>query len=269
MHASDFSYDGKLLSDFGFVICDFDSSGTINTTDTGAEISFKQSSRDKGRKNSLVDSVWNDTATASFSICKDPCQFEDNILTDQEYINLTRWLVRRDFHKICFIDDAPSPYTQTHNRFYNGSFTHKAITFEGKMCGLELTMTTDTPYAYSDEIQVNLSADSAETDVVTDTSSIVMDIIPNIEITCNEDCNLSIKNTTNNSYLTINNCMNGEVITIDGNALIITTNLNSHKIYDDFDYNFVTVTLGSENKFTCSQNADLVITYNPVYYEAL
>ena len=40
MYATNFEYDGLKLSDFGMMICAFDSSGGIETVSSGADITF-------------------------------------------------------------------------------------------------------------------------------------------------------------------------------------------------------------------------------------
>ena len=42
MYATDFEYDGQYLSDYGFIICDFNYSKGSVTVDTGSKLSFEK-----------------------------------------------------------------------------------------------------------------------------------------------------------------------------------------------------------------------------------
>lgn len=53
MYATDFEYDGKKLSDMGFLICNFDSNG-LNVINTGSKITFNKVAMHSGKKYSLV-----------------------------------------------------------------------------------------------------------------------------------------------------------------------------------------------------------------------
>ena len=45
----DFEYDGNYLSDFGCIICSFDSKG-LDTINSGGEISFQKTAIQNGKK---------------------------------------------------------------------------------------------------------------------------------------------------------------------------------------------------------------------------
>ena len=49
MYASDFEYDGHYLSDFGFVVCDFDGASSYDVISAGSKITFNKVSRNRGK----------------------------------------------------------------------------------------------------------------------------------------------------------------------------------------------------------------------------
>lgn len=61
-------------------------------------------------------------------------------------------------------------------------------------------------------------------------------IYPDIEIDISSACNLKITNETSGEIFKLDNCINNEVIKIDGTILEITSTAISHKIYNDTNY---------------------------------
>lgn len=49
MRAIDFEYDNQYLSDYGFIICDFNFSSGANEVDAGSTITFNKISRHSGK----------------------------------------------------------------------------------------------------------------------------------------------------------------------------------------------------------------------------
>lgn len=50
MRAIDFEYDNQYLSDYGFIICDFNFSSGANEVDAGSTITFNKISRHSGKR---------------------------------------------------------------------------------------------------------------------------------------------------------------------------------------------------------------------------
>lgn len=265
MRYLDFEYDDSLLSDFGFIICDFNSNNNANTVDSGSEISFIKSSRNDGRKFSIVGTKYEECINAEFDICKDPDvnSPEEMQITDYEYSNIMRWLNRHEYKKMQFIgnDERIS--------FYNASFNLKKITINDKLYGMHLSMDTDSPFSYGEEIVkiVDISS-SEEKKIIEDESDEIGYIYPTVEITCNESGNLVLKNETFGSTTTVHNCTSGEVITLHGDIQQITSSLNSHKISKDFNYEFFRIENSyreRKNEISSSLACSVKISYFPLY----
>ena len=124
MYATDFKYDNHYLSDYKFVICKFEDSGGLKDIQAGSPLTFKTVSRNKGNHFSLVDNVFDSAIETTFDICKDPCEFneEDLFITDEEFLGLSRWLLRKQFHELYFIGNAPDIHD--YQRYYRGSFNN-------------------------------------------------------------------------------------------------------------------------------------------------
>lgn len=99
MRAIDFEYDNQYLSDYGFIICDFNFSSGANEVDAGSTITFNKISRHSGKRYGLSSTQYDECITTSFDICKNPDIYdpEDMEISNDEYRDIMRWLNRREF----------------------------------------------------------------------------------------------------------------------------------------------------------------------------
>lgn len=72
MYALDFSYAEHYLSDFGFIVCDFNGSSGAKVANPGCQITFDKVSRHGGRRYSLASTRYTECIQTTFDICKDP-----------------------------------------------------------------------------------------------------------------------------------------------------------------------------------------------------
>ena len=70
MTASDFYYDGLLLSDLGYMICQFDEGGGFNTSSAGSQLTLNQVSAFGGRKQMITGASYEECFQTDISICK-------------------------------------------------------------------------------------------------------------------------------------------------------------------------------------------------------
>ena len=70
MYAIDFEYDGQYLSDYGFIVCNFDATSGINIADAGSKITFNKVSRNNGKSYSLTSAKYGECIQCTFDICK-------------------------------------------------------------------------------------------------------------------------------------------------------------------------------------------------------
>lgn len=265
MYACDFEFDGLYLSDFGFVICNFDKGSGLETVSAGSKITFNTVSKNSGKKHSLTGTKYDECIESSFDICKDPSLHNDLMIKDAEYREITRWLNRRGFYKFSLIDDDN---IEMEPRYYNASFNVEKHKVDDMLYGLRLSMTTDSPFGYGTErVSIFDINDIEKQYVLMDVSDEIGYLYPTVVITCKSEGTLTITNEKTNCTTEIKGCSVGEVITIDGDALLINSSSASHKICNDFNYEFLKIGntfTDRVNRFTVNKPCKLEIRYSPI-----
>lgn len=269
MRAIDFEYDNRYLSDYGFIICDFNFGSGANEIDAGSTITFNKISRHSGKKYSLSSTQYDECITTSFDICKNPDIYdsEDMEISNDEYRDIMRWLNRREFLKFQVIDDGNDNFERD-TCYYNASFNIDKIKINEKLYGMRLKMETDKPFGYGQEQSVSWTfSDSNVSKILSDISDEIGYIYPTVIITINRNGDLSLYNELENCTTVIKNCKVGEVITLDGDTHIITTTYISHDVCNDFNYEFFRIgnTINNRNnRISVSLPCNVVIKYTPI-----
>lgn len=264
MYATDFIYDGEYLSDYNFVICSINSSEGVSEVSAGSEITFNQVAMNQGEKYSLTSTKYDNCISTTFDICKDPDYFEDIEVTEEEYRVIMRWLNRKEYLKFCFRTD--------YNRvcYYNASFNIKNIYIDDVLYGFRLTMYTNRPFGYGEDIEVVISTTTTN-DIITveDESDEIGFTYPQLKIQIGDTTgDFIITNETHapDAPTIIKNCSVGEVITIDCENQVIESTYSNH-ICNDFNYRFFK--LGNffrtnKNEISISLPCTVTITYKPI-----
>ena len=259
MKAYDFEYDGIRLSDKGFLICEFNTSGLV-TSSNGSQVTLNTVSTLRGSKHELVSSEYTERIEATFQICKSACDNETMEISATELRDIARWLNRKSFFPFRFIGDS-----EYEDVYFNASFNLQKIKLGGSLIGIELSMITDMPFGYKAPITLTLTNSSKNgTATITDESDDEGFIYPHTEITLRSAGNLTIHNALENRDTYIANCSSGEVITMD--YPIISTSTSSHEIQNDFNWNFFRIANtfeNSVNNLTISLPCTIKITYSP------
>lgn len=259
MKAYDFSYDGKNLSDFGMMICRFGSDG-LETVADGAEITFNTISTHNGAKSELTSVVYENCLEATFQICKHSCSGGMQEITAAEHRNLTKWLNRKRFLKLKIFD---KDYMDL---YYEARINVSKINLDGKLVGFELNILTNRPFALRDPVTININNTKANGQhSINDISHEEGYIYPYTKITVKEAGNLKIVNAMENRSTYIANCAAGEKITMD--YPIIQSSDPSHKIENDFNWNFFRVANtydNSRNDLTISIPCSIELKYSPI-----
>jgi hypothetical protein len=259
MKAFDFIYDGKNLSDFGFIICNFGDKG-IDTVSDGCQISFNTIPVLGGTKHELTSSQYEDCLETTMQICKYSCTGGVQEITITEHRQLTRWLNRKKFLKFKPLSD------EYIDLYFEASFNISRIELDGRLFGFELEVITNRPFALKEPKVININnlvQDGKHS--INDTSHEEGYIYPHTEITINEDGNLNIHNAIEDRNTYIANCIAGEVITMD--YPVIQSSISSHNIQNDFNWNFFRVANTfekSRNDLTISLPCSIKIKYSPV-----
>lgn len=266
MYILDFEYDGERLSDFGFIVCKFDESGGVGRLSGGSKITFNRVSRNRGRKQTLLSTQFDETISTTISICKNPDIFEqpEMELTTYEIRDIMRWLNRHEF--LCFRPIYSEDWCGT-NFTLNASFNVEKITVAEKVYGLELTMFTDSPYAYGDEEKMCFDISPSSPYSIKDKNDEVGISYPKLKIICGESGKLKLCNELTGCICTIDNCVNNEVITIDNENKIISSSVSEHDIYNDFNYDFFSIGnsyKSRQNKITSTLPCSVEMSYKPI-----
>ena len=266
MYATDFEYDGRRLSDFGFIICTFDSFNGDKTEDGGAVIEFNTTPMRKGMKHSLVSTSYEDCIESKFHICKDPDYNSDLEITEDEYRNIARWLNRREFLPLKFLDDKSfSPC------YFDASFNLAKTKIREILYGIELKMVTNRPFGYGKKRTCKYELSAEGTFAVKDLSDDIGYIYPNLTISCEEDGDYTITNETLGEDMKISDCVKGEIIKVNGETFEIKSNKEDiegrKNIEDRFDYNYLKIgnTYSNRvNEISVNMACTILLEYYPV-----
>lgn len=272
MYITNFEYDGTVLSDFGFIVCEFNRQSGANVTQKGSEVSFITYPVNAGKRFIVGGTKYEDCLEATIQICKDPEIFteEEMVISPEEFRQLSRWLNRREFlwfHGYDTCGCAPA------TAWFRASFRLSKIQFAGDTVGISLDITTDSPFGYGEEVRQTVSFTDGElTKNIRDQNDEIGEITPYMEVTCNGTGALSLANEMTGRTFSVENCSSGEVITQSGDTMIIETSDDAHDIANDFNYEFFR--LGNtysdrDNMVTASMPCTVVLSYRPIYKDTL
>ena len=259
MEAYDFEYDNKNLSDFGFVICSFGDKG-LETVSNGSQITFNTISTLGGLKHKLSSTAYEDCLGTTIQICKSSCGTDVMEISSTESRELTRWLNRKKFLKLRILDKEHIDV------YYEAAFNISRIEMNGKLYGFELEVITNRPHALKEARTITIKNTSKNgTYSFSDTSYEEGYIYPYMEIAVLQNGDLNIHNALENRNTYVANCIAGEVITMD--YPVIRSSISSHKIQNDFNWNFFRVANTFENRkndLTISIPCTIKIKYSPI-----
>lgn len=259
MKARDFEFNGKNLSDFGFIIASFGSKG-LETID-GSEIIFNTVANLDGSKHSLVSTNYDGCLECVIQVCKFSCNSDIKEILPIEFREISAWLNKRKFLKFKILDEEHI------DLYYNASVKSiNRIELDGRLMGLELNIITDSPHAYKEPrlITIKNTVQNGKHSV-NDTSYEEGYIYPVVEITMAQDGDLSIYNAMEDRTTFIANCVQGETIVMD--YPVIQSSVSSHNIQNDFNWNFFRVANtfdNSRNDLTISIPCTIKIKYSPI-----
>ena len=266
MYALDFEYDGQCLSDYGFIICDFNGQSGATAISAGSNITLNTISRNKGKKRSITSVQYDSCIQATFDICKNPDVYGTDLkITNEEFRDIMRWLNRKEFLPFQFLREGFFEYDAC---FYNATFNLEKIEINTSLCGLRLSMETDMPYGYGIEQTVTISTGST---CVLAYGDEIGFIYPDMTIICEANGELHISNETYGVDTVIKNCSKGEVITINGDTRIVYSSMKSHAIYNDFNFQFPI--LGNDyhnrnNIISINLKSTVEMKYKPIIKDA-
>jgi hypothetical protein len=251
-------FDGKMCTDYGLQICSFESNDLENVSSSAIELStYKSPLSNKWQKYGYE---YKDPKSFTIEVAK--LNFEK--FTKYEVGEINRWLVRTDGYH----------WFQLYNKNFSGvnfnctATQSEELVLNGDTYGIKYTFTADSPYGYSDIIEKALTfTDANKSFSLIDYSDEIGHIYPDLKITCSSNGNLDLYNKIEDRHMIINNCTSGEIIMIDGEHKIITSSINTHKIYNDFNYKYFRIAnsfASRENIITSSLNCIMEIRWREI-----
>lgn len=272
MYADDFEYDGKYLSDFGFMVCSLDSRSGSETSRKGSEITFHLTPTRGGRRFYSMGSEYETCLSTSFQICKNPEFYRDDEMeiTGDEFRALSRWLNRREFLWFHGFDWC-EPEKQL--PWVRATFTLTKIDFGKTPFGIQLDMITDSPFCYGEEVEESFVFTSEHLSAeFIDRNDVIGECFPALTIKCRASGTLTLSDDITGCACAIKNCTNQETITFSGETLIVSCSLGTHDIANDFNYDFFRFANTYDNKIntiTASAPCEVTMTYRPTVMETL
>ena len=262
---TDFKYDDIKLSDLGYAIVSFDGvkDGEV---DTDSQYSYNHISLYRGKRQPYITSVYESPLEMEFYIAKNLClndsgHFDKSVynISLRDMAFLKRWLVRPMPHKLSLEDE------EYHGIYWNGSFNVEEYVFSGGRIGAKLTFECDAPFGYYEDVEIVGTLLADESFKYECPSDEIGWIYPNLTITLCEDGDLQITNAFDGRVMEIKNCVDGEVITVNKDLQIATSEQN-HKIMDDFNYVYYRVNndfINTTNTFESNLSVEFKLTYTP------
>lgn len=263
MFGTDFEYDGKRLSDFGLTVLSFN--GVNNDiASSGADLTFGQVRTAGGDNYNLYSSTYDSAYSITFQVGKNPCKLlnqEEMYFSPIEASAIQAWLCQDEYCKFKIQQDG---YEKI---YWNATFSSKQILVNGRIVGLELTLFTDAPYAYMEEIEITKEVKKDKPFVVYSLSDEIGNIRPYLEVKLKESGeNFVLSNSLDSLTTEVGNVSVDEVITFYGRSQNITSSLE-REIADDFNYHYPIIGNTKDtrlNEFTTNLDCEITIKYSPI-----
>lgn len=254
-----FTFDNKTSDEYGLIVCEFDGNSPSDTSGGTIEFSLISSPTQQNRWYKSGNANYTEAIKFEFQVVKQNREPIDSY----EYSAIVRWLQRKDKFR---------EFTITRKDYDLATFYAQLnvspIQVGGNIIGLAISGTTDSPYAYGQLITKKVQTEnSIGTITFFDMSDEIGYIYPDIEIDISSACNLKITNETSGEFFKLDNCIENEVISINGQFLEITSTALSHKIYNDTNFKFPRIVNDFNkriNVFKIEGNCSLAMKYRPI-----
>jgi len=259
MIATDFSYDGILLSDLGYVMAHISSGTSTSTSSAGSQLTLNRVPTANGRRYFLASAVYDECFETTIDIIK--CDAQEISL--EEYAWMMRWLNRAEFQEMIFYADDLEAV------FFEGTFNVQKIESNDTLIGFSLNFISNSPFGRLPQESVTFTIDEAGgTYTLTDKSYEIGFLYPDyMEITCGADGDLTLSNSQDGTRTTIiTGCTSGEVLTVDGLVATLTSSVRS-KILNYFNFKFFRIgnnVKSSDNVITSSLPITVTLKYTPI-----
>ena len=263
--AKSFIYDNVNCETFGLMICEVGGSGGISTSKLGADITVSSSSTYGNDIFTYTNNSYDKPLTISQF---DLCCIDDNCIPQEIDSNkaraIGRWLHQKNtgFKRLQFCDEDNADII-----YYAKPTSIEKILISGRVVGFRIGgFETNSPYAWTDDLEVPINMTTSQTtfnfmDYGDEVEKIT---IPNIKIELLENCNFEIYNALTNSTFKIDNCKQGEIITINGFKTQLSSNIRTaqemFKSFNNVFFNYTNTYRNFVNPLTIKGKANITIT---------
>lgn len=259
-----FMFDGKnSYTDFNLLVCNIGKEED-DTTSAGSKFTKKTHYSHTLKKWIYYGYEYEEPLTFTFDVIKDPCKTSNKAFTPTEIQEITNWLMRTDGDKKFVVLNSDWVSID-----YFGTCTNIDLrSVAGEIIGLTITLETNAPFGYSDlkEYKLPRGIEGGRRGLSAHTSSTEEGkIFVNLEIECTGDGTVYIQDEETGIEFIINNCVNGEIIKVDGETKIITSSVSSHKIYDDFNFQYLYVSREIGGSFILKGYFTGTLSYRDIY----
>ena len=274
MYSYDFEYDGKLLSDYGFIVAHIDDDGGLGEADSGSEITFETAPSHSGKRFFEVGSEYKKCLTSTFQICKNPDIYEDDEMeiTAEEFRRMSRWLNRRQFLWFHGFDWCQP---EVFRPWVRASCDLTRIDVGSATMGIEVKLTTDSPFGYGDEVVKTLAFTAGElSQTFVDQSDEIGETYPELTVTCNAAGTWTLSDDITGCSCEVENCANGEILHFSGETMIIETESVTHQntLANDFNYDYFRFGNTYDeriNTFTATIPCTIELRYRPILKDTI
>ena len=259
---TDFIFDGQELSDFGYIICDFDGASGTETLSV-SEKSFTNIKSPLSNKSHVVATSEDENLNRKIQIMKNPCNNELLDITNDNLSELSRWLCREEFKQFKWVDGKDDDEI-----FYEVQIKLRKIELRGGRIGVELDITANAPHGFTSKKINKFALDNTNSKSITVFSDDEGYIYPKTIITVKEAGNLEFTNHYENRTTYVADCKAGEVLTfIGGDVLQITSSDESHDLSICYNYKsprFCVKYRNYINTFTSNLSCDVVMEHKGI-----
>ena len=268
LYCTEFVFDGVSSKEYDMIICSFNGSSNGEVT-AGSNIEFTTFKAPGVNRWLKTGATYNEQLTFNFQICKYKCnQPISEPISERELAFLMRWLVRKEFRELQFIQEGYE------NIYYNCQINVQKYEVAGECYGLTLTVICDAPWGWSEQMTSTISSSTSTTMQLYDSSDEIGVVYPSIEIISKSSQDISISNKMNGIKMLIRNCVANEQIDIRDK--IITSSEcyessvgtgyagNHSTLYDDFNWKWFAIgnTFNNRvNEITVNGNCDIKLSW--------
>lgn len=232
---NDFIFDGKALSDFGY-ICFLEDEEYIAISNMTFE-TIKGAQTDASQQ---VGYSYEEPYSTTLTIIKNHCDYngEELFLTRDDISEMVRWLSQKQYKWFRFIDTDDNDEI-----WYRVQIKINKYSAGDNCIGLQLVITANAPYGYTKEITKTVLSGETEFEIPI-MSDEYGEFYPNVRVVIDSDGDFSIRNETASAmgvggYITsLNNCIADEQITFYGENIMQIESTNTHDYGRDFNYKF-------------------------------